>query len=259
MLLTFSIGNRELALGFVKSGDIIATARISCSPDRTSDEYACAVKAILDLRGISVSDFSGAIGASVVPSITETVKAAIESLLGIRVHMLGAGTKTGLNILIDDPTQLGGDLVAAAVGALSKYKPPMILVDFGIATTFSVIDKNGSFIGCSIVPGITLSSEALSAGTSLLPTVSGTTPRKCIGTNTAESMQSGSVFGNASMVDGMIKRIEAELGYNADVIASGGKNSDVIVHHCSTEIKRDDTMLMLGLREIYKKNEKKKR
>jgi len=258
MLLTFNIGNRAVTLGFVKDGELTGTASVSYATERTADEYACAVKAILDLRGIAVTDFDGAIGASVVPSATETVRGAIETLLGIRVHMLGAGTKTGLNILIDDPTQLGGDLVAASVGAIHKYKPPMILVDFGVATTFSVIDKNGAFVGCAIAPGISLSCEALSAGASLLPTIANTAPKKCIGTNTAESMQSGSVLGNASMVDGMIGRIEEELGYNTAVIASGGKLADMIVPYCTRDLVRDDTAVSLGLAEIYKRNLRRK-
>ena len=258
MLLTINIGNRELALGFIKDGEIIATARLSCSPERTEDEYACAVKAVLTLRGIHITEIDGAVGTSVAPLITGTVKSALEALLGIRVHMLGAGTKTGLNILTDDPSQLGGDLVATAVGALARYKPPMILVDFGVATTFSVINKEGAFVGCAIAPGVAISSEALSAGASLLPTVSGAAPKKCIGTNTAESMQSGSVFGSASMVDGMIARIEAELGYNAAVIASGGKLADGIVPYCTRDIVRDDNLAMLGLSEIYRRNLRRK-
>ncbi len=259
MLLTFNIGNREISLGFIKDGEITASASVSCLTERTADEYAFAVKAVLELRGIDKAEIESAIGTSVVPTVTDTFKAALELLLGIRVHMLGAGTKTGLNILTDDPSQLGGDLVALAVGALSKYKPPMILVDLGVATTFSVIDQNGAFIGCVIAPGVSLSSEALSQGASLLPSVSGAAPKKCIGTNTRDSMLSGSVFGSAAMVDGMIGRIEAELGYDAAVIVSGGKLADGIVPFCSRTVARDDTLTMLGLLEIFRRNQRKQK
>ena len=219
MLLTFNIGNREISIGFITDGNLMGTASISGDPGRTADEYACILKSLLDFRGLLPSSFDGAIGSSVDPAVTDTFVRAVTFMLGIRVHMLTSGTKTGLNILTEDPTQLGGDLVASAVGALAKYKPPMILVDFGIATTFSVINRDGGFAGCSIAPGVILSSEALSSSAGLLPHIAHDVPKKCIGTNTAESMRSGSVFGNASMVDGMIDRIQSELGYEATVIA----------------------------------------
>lgn len=257
MLLTFNIGNKEINLGLINDGVLKETVCVSCSPDRTADEYACTVKSAFDLRGIECNKIDGAIGTSVAPLITGSVKSALEFLLGIRVHMLGAGTKTGLNILTDDPSQLGGDLVAAAVGALSKYNPPMILVDFGVATTFSVLNKDGAFIGCAIAPGVSVSSEALTHSATLLPSVSSTAPKKCIATNTNESMKSGLILGSASMVDGMIGRIEKELGCSAGVIASGGSTADLISANCSRNIIRDDTLLLSGLAVIYEKNAKR--
>ncbi len=257
MLLTVNITNHEIRLGFIENGKIAGTASAAHDIHRTADEYACIFKELLSLKGFSPSDFTAAIGASVDPSMTDTVVKSIGTLLNIKVHMLTAGTKTGLNILTDDPSQLGGDLVASAVGALSKYDAPMIIVDFGVATTFSVIDRDRNFVGCSIAPGVTLSSQALSSHTSLLPHISQNMPKKCIGTNTKESMQSGSVYGNASMVDGMIERIEAELGYDVAVIASGDSIADIITPYCKRDIIRDDNLLLLGLCEIYKKNTRK--
>lgn len=259
MLLTFNISNREILFGFIKDGEVEGTAAASRDSFRTSDEYACIIKELLSLKGLSPSDFDGAIGASVDPTMTDTVVRAVSLLFGTRVHMLTAGTKTGLNILTDDPSQLGSDLVASAVGALSKYDAPMVLVDFGVATTFSVLDKSGSFMGCSIAPGVTLSSEALSSHTSLLPHISQNVPKKCIGTNTKESMQSGSVYGSAAMVDGMIERIEDELGYGANIIASGGITADNITPFCKRDIIRDDNLLIAGLSEIYQKNARKRK
>ena len=256
MLLTFNIGNREIRLGFIKECELFSNASLSSDVSKTADEYACALLDIMSFRKLSPSDFDGAIGSSVNPTLTDTVVRAFSTLLGIRVHLLGSGTKTGLNILTDDPSQLGGDLVAAAVGALAKYKAPMILIDFGVATTFSVIDKNGAFIGCSIAPGVSLSSEALSASAGLLPHIAQIVPKKCIGTNTMESMQSGCIYGSVAMVDGMIERIEHELGESASIIASG-KDASVVIPLCKRDIVCDDTLLMHGLSAIYKKNMRK--
>lgn len=253
MLLAYNIGNDEITLGFADNGRLTGTASVSNDTSRTSDEYACIFKGLLDFRGLAPSDFEGAIGSSVVPTMTETVRSALEKLLGFRGHILGVGTKTGLNILTDDPTQLGGDLVAAAVGALKKYAPPLILIDLGTAATFSVLDKNGAFMGCVIAPGVTLSAEALSNGTSLLPHFARTAPKRCIGTNTMESMQSGCIFGSVAMLDGMISRIENELGEHAAVIASG-KDAAAVIPLCEHDIVCDDTLLLLGLCEIYRKN-----
>ncbi len=258
MLLTYNIGNDNISLGFVKDGELVGTASVSSDIKRTADEYAILLSGILNSRGLDVSKFDAAICSSVVPSLTETVRDAVEMLLGIRPHVIGAGTKTGLRILTDDPSQLGADLVASAVGALTKYKPPMILVNFGTATTFSVLDTEGAFIGCAIAPGIELSSQALSRVASLLPNISQSVPKKCIGTNTMESMQSGCIFGNAAMVDGMISRIESELGSAANVIVSG-KDAERIILLCEHEMLRDDTMLLCGLAEIYGKNLRKKK
>ncbi len=253
MLLTFSIGNDEILLGLIDNGTL--TDRVSVSTDvrRTADEYSCIFKSLFDFHGIMTENIDGAIGASVVPTLTETVRSALEKLLGARPHILGAGVKTGLNILTDDPSELGGDLVASAVGALAKYTAPLILIDFGTAVTFSVIDKNGAFIGCIIAPGVTLAANALSSGTSLLPPLGKSVPKKCIGTNTTESMQSGCVFGSASMVDGIINRIELEMGETAQIIASG-KDASLILPYCERNIQLDDTLLLTGLSVIYKKN-----
>ncbi|MBQ2766074.1 MAG: type III pantothenate kinase [Clostridia bacterium] len=258
MLLTYNIANDEITLGLVADGELVDTVRISTDTKRTADEYACIFKGLFDFRGISSEQIDGAIGSSVVPTLTETVRSALETVLGIRPHLLGAGIKTGLNILTDDPSQLGGDLVSSAVGALEKYTPPLILVNFGTATTFSALDKNGAFVGCAIAPGLTLSAQALSEGTSLLPQFAKTAPKKCIGTNTSESLQSGCFYGNAAMIDGMVERIEAELGESTSVVASG-KDADTVTALCKHDIIRDDTLILLGLAKIYDKNSRKKK
>lgn len=258
MLLVYNIGNNEILFGIVQEGNLLDRFSLALFSDRTADEYACLLKGLLDFKGYQPQDFKGAIASSVVPSATETVRAAVELVCGFRTHLLGAGLRTGLDIRTDEPSQLGGDLVARAVGALSSYEAPLILIDFGTATTFSVLDKQGAFIGCAIAPGVALSSEALSNGASLLPHIAHTMPKRCIGVNTMESMQSGCIYGSVAMIDGMIERIEDELGYHATLIASGSI-ADSILPLCKREIKRDDSMLLRGLAEIYGKNQKKRK
>ncbi len=258
MLLTYNVANDEILFGFVDDGTLVATASLSTDTRKTADEYAILLREILELRGFDKASFDGAICSSVVPTLTEKMRSAVELILGVRPHVLGAGTKTGLRILTDDPTQLGADLVASAVGALAKYDGPMILVSLGAASAFSVIDADGAFVGCAIAPGISLCAEALSKGASLLPEFAASMPKKCIGTNTMESMQSGCIFGSAAMVDGMIGRIERELGVNTLVIVSG-RDSERIAKLCEREIVCDDSVLLIGLAKIYEKNQRKQK
>ena len=257
MLLACNIGNSEIRLGFLDGVRLLDTVSFSNAYKRTADEYACLIRDLLSLRGVSPCDFEDAILASVVPDVTEAVRRGIQLLCGgLRPHLVGTGIRTGLNILTDYPSQLGSDLVASAAGALLDYKPPLILIDFGTAITFSVLEKDGSFIGCSIAPGLRLSAEALSSGASLLPHYAYAAPKKCIGTNTVESLRSGSIHGTAAMVDGMIGRIEEELGYPASCIASG-EGAEIILPLCRRKVLRDDSLLLRGLGAIWERNRKK--
>lgn len=258
MLLTYNVANDEILFGFIDGGALVATATLSTDTRKTADEYAVLLRGILELRGFDTATFEGAICSSVVPTLTEKMRNAVELIIGVRPHVLGAGTKTGLRILTDDPTQLGADLVASSVGALTKYDGPMILVSLGAATAFSVIDGDGSFVGCAIAPGISLSAEALSRGASLLPEFAAAMPKRCIGTNTMESMQSGCIFGGAAMISGMIDRIERELGTNARVIVTG-RDGERIASLCEREMVFDDTVLLVGLAKIYEKNQRKQK
>lgn len=223
---------------------------------KTEHEYAVLMKQILELDNIDISTVEGGIISSVVPPLTGTLKKAIQRVTGHKPMVVGAGIKTGLNILIDNPAQLGSDLAVSAVAALNEYKPPIIAVDMGTATTIMVIDKNGSFLGGPIIPGVALSMNALASKTSQLPKVSIEAPKKVIGTNTIDSMKSGAVFGAASMLDGMIDRIEEEIGMSATVVATGGLSGS-IVPYCKHEIICDDDLLLKGLAIIYEKNVKR--
>ena len=256
MILALDIGNTHIVLGCIEGCQIINIARMASDTLKTEHEYAVLMKQILELDNIDISSVEGGIISSVVPPLTGTLKKAIQRVTGHKPMVVGAGIKTGLNILIDNPAQLGSDLAVSAVAALNEYKPPIIAVDMGTATTIMVIDKNGSFLGGPIIPGVALSMNALASKTSQLPKVSIEAPKKVIGTNTIDSMKSGAVFGAASMLDGMIDRIEEEIGMSATVVATGGLSGS-IVPYCKHEIICDDDLLLKGLAIIYEKNVKR--
>jgi type III pantothenate kinase len=256
MILALDIGNTHIVLGCIEGRQIINIARMASDTLKTEHEYAVLMKQILELDNIDISTVEGGIISSVVPPLTGTLKKAIQRVTGHKPMVVGAGIKTGLNILIDNPAQLGSDLAVSAVAALNEYKPPIIAVDMGTATTIMVIDKNGSFLGGPIIPGVALSMNALASKTSQLPKVSIEAPKKVIGTNTIDSMKSGAVFGAASMLDGMIDRIEEEIGMSATVVATGGLSGS-IVPYCKHEIICDDDLLLKGLAIIYEKNVKR--
>lgn len=256
MLLTIDIGNSNVVIGCIdKDNHVSALFRMVTDLKKTEDEYASGMKAILEFNGIDNAAFEGAIICSVVPPLTEIFRIAVKKIIGCKALVVGAGVKTGLNVLIENPASLGADIVAASVAAMTEYPLPVIVVDMGTATTITVVDQGNRYIGGAIVPGVALSMNALSSGTSLLQKVPIEAPKKCICTTTTESMQSGAVFGNAALLDGMIQRFEKELGCRATVVATGGI-ADKILPYCSREIVYDENLLLKGLNIIYKKNRK---
>ena len=256
-LLAVSIKNEALSLGCVTENEVLFRLSLSVDHTRTADEYALLIRDMIAFRGYAKDDFSHAMLCSVVPQLTETVKTALEQFLEKRVFLLTGGTKTGLSILTDYPTELGSDLVASAVGAKSVYAPPFLLVDFGTATTICAVDKNGAFIGCAIAPGISLSGKALSDAAALLPDVAHRAPTRAIGKNTEESLRSGSIFGAAAMIDGMLSRMEAEMGEENITVIASGKIADAVIPHCLHRCLRNDDLLLRGLYEIDQKNKRK--
>ena len=222
MILTVDIGNSNIVLGGVREEKILFEARLRTDATKTSDEYCIDVKTILDVYGFRTADVEGAIIASVVPQVLNSMQTAIKKLTGKTALVVGPGLKTGLNIQIENPAQTGADLVVGAVAALQSHKAPLILVDMGTATTISVLDKTGAFIGGCISPGVKISMDALTARTALLPGLQLDQPKKAIGRNTIDCMRSGLMLGAACMIDGMIERMEEELGYKTTVIATGG-------------------------------------
>ncbi len=256
MILAVDIGNTHICLGTAEGVQVRQIARLVTDPLRTEHEYAVMIRQMLEFEGIDPKRFEGAIVSSVVPPLTGTMKIAIEIVTGQKSLVVGSGLKTGLNIRIDDPAQLGGDLAVGAVAAMAQWKPPLVVLDMGTATTISVINGKGEFVGGAIAPGLGLSITALAERTSQLPDIPIEAPAKCIGTNTIDCMKSGAVFGNASMIDGMIARIEEELGSEATVIATGGLAARV-TPHCRHEIIYDSDLLLKGLALLYLKNRRK--
>lgn len=253
MLLAIDIGNTNITLGLFSDGILTTTARIATDPTRTPDQYAMEIKNVLELHGQEIGEVEDCIISAVVPTVGAAISAAVTLLCDTVPLMLGPGVKTGLNIKIDNPAQLGADIAAAAVGALAEYTMPCIVIDMGTATTVSALDRNGCFLGCSIAAGVKLTLKALAEATAALPAVNIAVPHSVIGRNTVDSMESGIVFGTAALLDGLIERIEEELGGPATVVATGGLSKEIIPF-CKREIIYNANLLLDGLRLIYEKN-----
>lgn len=258
MILTIDVGNTNVVLGCVEDGVVVSRSRLATNTSDLPNDYAMKMRQSFAFDSIDYHEFEGAILSSVVPQVNRAIRSAVRKLTGLECIIVGAGIKTGVNVKIDDPGTLAGDLITGTVGALSIYKPPIIIVDMGTATTIVAVDKDGAYIGGAIVPGVNLSFEALSQGTSLLPNISIEAPRKCIATNTVDSMKSGAVFGTAAMIDDMIDRMEEELGQSATVVATGGLSGGIIPY-CKHEIKHEPDLLLKGLAILYHKNAKPKK
>lgn len=253
MLLAVDIGNTNITLGAFDDAVLKFTARLSTDERLTADQYAVQINDIMELYGQPVSSVEDCIICSVAPQVGYAVCEGITRLCSVTPLQIGPGIKTGLNIKIDNPAQLGADLVAGAVGAISEYTLPCIVIDMGTATTLSVIDKNGVFLGGSIGAGVRLTLKALAENTAQLPFIGIDAPHSVIGTNTVDSMRSGLVYGAAAMLDGLIDRIEDELGMSTTVVATGGLSKNIITH-CRRRIIYNENLLLEGLREIYEKN-----
>lgn len=253
MLLAIDIGNTNITLG-AYDGDVLHfTARLATDQKKTADQYAIDLKDILTLHNVEYINIEDCIISSVVPAVGSAISRAVSLLCDIVPLNLGPGVKTGLNIKIDNPAQLGADLVAGAVGAISEYTLPCVVIDMGTASTISVIDKNGAFLGGVIAAGVGLTLKALCENTSQLPSIDIIAPQSVIGTNTVECMRSGLVLGTASMLDGLIERISDELGEVPTIVATGGLSKEIITH-CKTEILYNENLLLDGLKEIYERN-----
>lgn len=253
MILAIDMGNTNIVIGCVKPGRILFEERISTDATKTELEYAVILKTIFDIHRIDVKEIEGGIISSVVPPLTNVLKEAVGKICHIKPMIVGAGVKTGLNLMMDDPKSIGADLIVDAVAGIQEYGAPLILIDMGTATTITVIDKNSNYIGGMIMPGVSASVKSLVEGTSQLPAIGLEPPKKVIAKNTIDAMKSGVILGAASMMDGQIARIEEELGYSCKVIATGGL-AKAIMPLCKRECIIDDELLLKGLDIIYHKN-----
>ena len=255
MILAIDIGNIFLTAGCMDGTKKRYSCRLSSNLARTEYEYASILRLVLEGDGIDCRALEGAVIASAVPPLTGVLKAAVKLLCGVDALVVGAGLKTGLNILIDNPAQLGSDLVVGAVAALDAYEPPLLVVDMGTAIALALIDERSRYLGGALAPAPGLSLVALANSTSQLPKVPLEAPKSCIGTNTVDAIKSGAVFGTASLIDGFAARYERELGQSLRVIATG-ETARVIVPHCVHEATYDENLLLRGLAIIYEKNRK---
>ena len=253
MLLALDIGNTHIVMGCMEGRAIRYRCRLATNRLATGAEYAVTISRLLEFAHIAPDAFDGAILSSVVPQVDRALREAVRMLTGVEAMVVDNAIRSDLTVLLDDPSTLASDLLVAAVGALDVYQPPLILIDMGTATTVTVLDGDGAFRGGAIVPGVQLSLSALASHTSLLPNISLDAPPRAIGTNTVDCMKSGSILGSALLLDGMIDRMEAELGQKATVVATGGI-AHCIAPICTHEILLNEDLLLYGLAVLYQKN-----
>ena len=256
MILAIDMGNTNIVLGCIDNDKVYFEERLATDINKTELEYAVIFKTVLDLYEIDKDRIAGAIISSVVPQLVNVVKSAVEKIIDIRPYVVGPGVKTGLNLLMDEPRRVGSDLVVDAVAAIKNYGTPAIVIDLGTATTMSVINRKGDYVGGVILPGIQVALDSLVSRTAQLPRIALEAPDKVSGKNTVDCMKSGSIFGNAACIDGMIDRLAKEMGEDvADIhiVATGGL-AKIMVPECQHDIVCDNELLLKGLKIIYDKN-----
>lgn len=253
MILAIDIGNTNIVLGCMDGKKRYFTERLSTNKTKMEMEYAIDIKMIMDINGVSPEEIEGAIISSVVPPLTKIIQEALYKIIKKEALVVGPGIKNGMNLLMDHPAQIGRDLIAVAVGGIAEYKLPLAIFDLGTATTLCVVDEKKNYIGGMIMPGIKTSLNALAENASQLKEIDLEPPRRVIGKNTTECMRSGMIYSNAAAIDGIIDRVEEELGQTVTVVATGGL-ADLIVPFCRRKVLLDKDLLLKGLWVIYNKN-----
>lgn len=253
MILALDVGNTNIVLGCIDGENIYFEGRLATDQNKTEMEYAVMFKNILDIYDVDQSLLEGAIISSVVPPLNPVLSRAIHAVTGFIPIEVSIHKNTGLKIDVDHADEIGNDLIVATVAALEEFNPPIIIIDMGTATTFWVIDKDGVPCGGAFMPGVRISQEALSGRTSQLPSISLSEMGSVIGRNTVDCMKSGMIYGTAAMIDGMIERIDDELGTKTTVIATGGLAGGII-KYCKHSIIVKDDLLIRGLWTLYQKN-----
>ncbi len=256
MLLAIDIGNTNIVIGGIREDEIAFEARIATDRIKTSDQYGAEIKSMLGLFDVRPRDVEDCIISSVVPPVFNSVRTGVIKVIGRQPMVVGPGLKTGLNIQMDTPSQVGSDRIVIAVAALAEYDPPLTLLDLGTATTIEVVGQGSTYLGGCIIPGVRISMDALTSRTAQLPGISLDQPKRVIGKNTVDCMRSGIMYGTAAMLDGMLDRVEEELGFSTTIVATGGM-AQFIVPLCRREIRLEKDLLLKGLNIIYQKNRRK--
>ena len=255
MLLAIDIGNTNLVIGCMENDNILFKARIATDRLRTSDQYGVEIKNMIEAYGVQVSQIEDCIISSVVPPVFNSVRTGVIKIIGKQPMVVGPGLKTGLDIHMDVPSQVGSDRIVIAVAALAEYKAPLILIDLGTATTIEVVEPDNRYIGGLIFPGVRVSLDALTSRTAQLPGISLDKPKQIIGKNTVDCMRSGMMYGTAAMLDGLVDRIEEELGHSFTILATGGM-AQFITPLCKHPMILEKNLLLKGLNILYKKNKR---
>jgi len=255
MLLAIDIGNTNIVIGCIKDDEILFEARIATDRTRTSDQYGVEIKNMLEAFGVKKEDVGDCIISSVVPPVFNSVRTGVLKVIGKQPMVVGPGLKTGLNIQVDVPSQVGSDRIVIAVAALAEYEAPLILMDLGTATTIEVVEPGNVYMGGVIIPGVKVSVDALTSRAAQLPGISLDQPKHVIGKNTVDCMRSGIMYGTAGMIDGIVDRMEEELGHKSTLVATGGM-AQFVTPLCKHDIILERDLLLKGLNIIYKKNKK---
>ncbi|MBR3560097.1 MAG: type III pantothenate kinase [Oscillospiraceae bacterium] len=253
MLLAIDIGNTHIVIGCIENDKIVCEARIATDKTRTSDQYGVEIKSMIEAFGCRIDDVEDCIISSVVPPVFNAVRSGVYKITERKPMVVGHGLKTGLDIRMDNPSQVGSDRIVIAVAALARREPPLILIDMGTATTVEVIEPRNKYLGGVIMPGARVSLDALTNSTAQLPGINLDRPGKIIAKNTVDSMRSGIMYGTAAMLDGVIERMEEELGHPSTIVATGGV-APYVIPLCKHKIALERDLLLRGLNVIYKMN-----
>lgn len=253
MLLAFDVGNTTIAVGLFRGRKLVKSWKIKTDSDRTGDEYGALVLNLMRIAGLPPGKVTGAVISSVVPPLTPVVEQVCRDRFGTEALVVGPGLKTGMPILYENPLEVGADRITAAVAAFEKHGGPVIVVDFGTATTFDAVSAKGEYLGGAIAPGIRIAAEALYLKTAKLPRIEIRKPKRAIGRTTVSSMQSGLYFGYVGLVTRTIEEIRKELGRTARVVATGGFGSQIAAELEAIEAFEPDLVLE-GLRIIHERN-----
>lgn len=253
MILALDIGNTNITIGVYRDRQLLFVSRMATDSSRMEDQYAIELRDILDIYGISLKEIEGAAISSVVPPVTTFIMRAIKRLTGAEPVCVGPNTKTAIHVNVQRPELVGADLLVGCVAAAEMFHGPTIILDMGTATTLVMLDREKNMLGGCIIPGVAISMNALTRRTAQLPSISLEAPEHVISDNTVDCMRSGIIYGTACMIDGLVERMEEEIGEKCHVVATGGLCREII-QHCNHSIHFCDTLLLDGLLKIYEDN-----